>query len=181
VAPTYLKEKTMGLLRTALIFGAGYVLGRPEGRQQLRQLAGRPEVTQLRQQAVDTVSATVETGRQRLTKSADSARSTDSVGTSAGSRGRRLPSFPRRGARPAASSTTVPTAGAASADAVSTDVLSSDALFSDKTSTGTSGTGTSGTGTSSTGTSGTGTSSTGTSGTGTTGTDTPSPPTPRQR
>jgi hypothetical protein len=156
----------MGLLRTALIFGAGYVIGRPEGRQQLKQLAGRPEVTQLRQQAVDTVSATVETGRQRLTKSAGS---TDSAGTSDGSRGRRLPSFPRRGARSSASTATVSAtdplaADSASADAISTDVLSSDALFTDTASTGTTGTGTSSTGTSST------------------GTDKPStPPTPRQR
>jgi hypothetical protein len=170
----------MGLLRTALIFGAGYVLGRPEGRQQLRQLAGRPEVTQLRQQAVDTVSATVETGRQRLSKSTDSAESGDSADTS---RGRRLPSFPRRGVRPAASSATVPAtdpvvADAASADAVSTDVLSSDALFTDTASTAkpsaASSTGTGSTGTGSTGTSGTGAAST--------GTDKPStPPTPRQR
>jgi hypothetical protein len=128
----------MGLVRTALVFGAGYVLGRPEGRRQIAALVQRPEVTQLRQQAVDTVSSTVETGRKRLTKDADP--------TPEGVRNRRLPSFPRRGARhsvPAGAapatdtmSTDALSTGAASDDAVSTDVLSSDPLFTDTRPTG---------------------------------------------
>jgi hypothetical protein len=36
----------MGLVRTALIFGTGYVLGRPEGQAKVVELAQRPEVAQ---------------------------------------------------------------------------------------------------------------------------------------
>ncbi|MDT0353340.1 hypothetical protein [Pseudonocardia charpentierae] len=49
----------MGLVRAALIFGAGYVLGRPEGRAKAAALANRPEVAQLRQQAASTVAGRV--------------------------------------------------------------------------------------------------------------------------
>lgn len=55
----------MGLVRTALIFGVGYALGRPEGQAKVVELAKRPEVAQARHQAATAVS-----------------------------RGRRLPSFP---------------------------------------------------------------------------------------
>jgi hypothetical protein len=144
----------MGLVRTALVFGAGYVLGRPEGRRQLTELARRPEVTHLRQQAVDKVSTTVDTGRKRLTKDTKEGKHTDP--TSDGVRNRRLPSFPRRGARstvPAGAAPTTDTLStgtpstdalstdAPSTDAVSTDVLSSDALFTDTRSTGSGSTG----------------------------------------
>jgi hypothetical protein len=47
----------MGLVRTALIFGAGYALGRPEGRSKIAELAKRPEVAQLREQAASTSPA----------------------------------------------------------------------------------------------------------------------------
>ena len=50
----------------ALIFGAGYALGRPEGRRKIAELAQRPEVKQAREQAVSTVSSGLETGKQRL-------------------------------------------------------------------------------------------------------------------
>lgn len=43
----------MGLLTIALAFGAGYVAGRPDGRQRLAQLAKRPEVTRLRERGWD--------------------------------------------------------------------------------------------------------------------------------
>jgi hypothetical protein len=134
----------MGLVRTAFIFGAGYVLGRPEGRAKLSELVKRPEVAQLRQQAASTVSTGVRTGKEQLTKVAG--RATDStsetVSTSNGDSGtsptgrswRRLPSFPRRGDRPATPSTS----------ALSTDPISAGT---------TSPTGTSSTGISSTGTS----------------------------
>lgn len=56
----------MGLVRAALIFGAGYALGRPEGRQKIAELARHPEADRLRQQAVDTVSTGLETGKKRL-------------------------------------------------------------------------------------------------------------------
>src|SRR5919112_703295 len=105
----------MGLTRTALVFAAGYVLGRPEGRAKVAQLAQRPEVTQLREQATSKVSSGWKTGKQQLTKATDRAnKQADEVSsTSNGSgpgysppRRRRLPSFPRRGARPAPSEVT---------------------------------------------------------------------------
>jgi hypothetical protein len=143
----------MGLVRTALIFGAGYVLGRPEGRAKLAELVKRPEVAQLRQQAASTVSSGVKTGKEQLTKAAG--RATDSTsetvstrngdsGTSAtGRSGRRLPSFPRRGDRSATPST----------NALSTDPISAGTTPTTTSPTGTSPTGTSTTGMSSTGTS----------------------------
>jgi hypothetical protein len=105
----------MGLARTALIFGAGYVLGRPEGRAKVAELANRPEVAQLRQQAASTVASSVRSGKERLTKATaraggnaaeqDSPDGNDS-GPNTARRGRRLPSFPKRGARHAASTAT---------------------------------------------------------------------------
>ena len=53
-----------------LIFGAGYALGRPEGRAKLAELSKRPEVTQLRQRAASTVSSGAKTGQQQLAHAA---------------------------------------------------------------------------------------------------------------
>jgi hypothetical protein len=114
---------TMRLFWAGLIFGAGYVLGRPEGRAKLAELSKRPEVTQLRQRTMSTVSSGAKTSQQQLTKTAHKVRDTASeklprktgdgsgaVNDPAGSRrGLRLPSFPRRGLRPEASA--VPAAG----------------------------------------------------------------------
>ena len=121
----------MGLVRTALIFGAGYVLGRPEGRAKVAALANRPEVAQLRQQAASTVISGVKSGKEQLTKATDRAVGNASEQASPGGndsglntarRGRRLPSFPKRGARHAASTATatVPT-GAARETATTSD------------------------------------------------------------
>jgi hypothetical protein len=113
----------MKLFWAGLIFGAGYALGRPEGRAKLAELSQRPQVAQLRQRAASTVSSGAKTGHQQLAKAADtvkdkasekfpgkaadgSAAATDPAGSR---RGLRLPSFPRRGARPDAS--TMPAAG----------------------------------------------------------------------
>jgi hypothetical protein len=110
----------MGLTRAALIFAAGYVLGRPEGRAKVTQLARRPEVTQLREQAANTVSSGWQSGKEQLTKATPRAnKQTDQASsTSNGSgldyperRRRRLPSFPRRDARPAPGVTTTPPVG----------------------------------------------------------------------
>ena len=104
----------MGLVRTALIFGAGYVLGRPEGQAKVVELAQRPEVAQLRQQAVSTVSSGLRRGKKQVAEATDNvgdkvseqgSAQTNGSGTTTGTggwRGRRLPSFPRRGARHAA-------------------------------------------------------------------------------
>jgi len=125
----------MGLIRTALIFGAGYVLGRPEGRAKVAALGNRPEVAQLRQQAASTVASSVKSGKERLTKATgraggdaaeqDSPNGNDS-GPNAARRGR-LPSFPKRGARHAASTATAttstdPTAQSKSAGAASDEL-----------------------------------------------------------
>ena len=119
----------MGLTRAALIFAAGYVLGRPEGRAKVAELAKRPEVTQLREQAASTVSSGLKSGKEQLTKAAGRAdKVSDQVSsTSNGSgsgysdrRRRRLPSFPRRGARPAWSgATTTASVGPTAASAES--------------------------------------------------------------
>src|SRR5688572_2577730 len=79
----------MGLLRMALIFGAGYALGRPEGRRKIAELAQRPEVKQAREQAVSTVSSGLETGKQRLSGKVADVKDKN-----------RGPSFPETGARP---------------------------------------------------------------------------------
>ena len=60
----------MRLFWVGLIFGAGYALGRPEGRAKLAELSKRPEVTQLRQRAASTVSSGAKTGQQQLAKAA---------------------------------------------------------------------------------------------------------------
>ena len=113
----------MKLLWAGCLFGAGYALGRPEGRAKLAELLQRPEVAQWQQQATSTASSAVKSGRQQLTRAARKVKDTraekragktaDGAGVvpgAAGSRrGRRLPSFPRRGANPDAS--TVPAAG----------------------------------------------------------------------
>ena len=105
----------MGLTRAALIFAAGYILGRPEGRAKVAELAKRPEVTQLREQAASTVSSGLKSGKEQLIKATSRADEvSDQVSsTSNGSgpgysdrRRRRLPSFPRRGARPERSGVT---------------------------------------------------------------------------
>jgi hypothetical protein len=100
----------MGLVRTALTFGAGYVLGRPEGQAKVTELAKRPEVAQLRQQAASTVSSGLKTGKEQVAKatgkvSEKASAKTNGSGMTTGTGGwrdRRLPSFPRRGARHAA-------------------------------------------------------------------------------
>jgi len=113
----------MRLIWAGLIFGAGYALGRPEGRAKLAELSKRPEVTQLRQRAVSTVSSGAKTGQQQLADVAHTVKdkaaeklaskttsSSDTVTEPAGARrGLRLPSFPRRGVRPDRS--TMPAAG----------------------------------------------------------------------
>jgi hypothetical protein len=113
----------MKLFWAGCIFGAGYVLGRPQGRAKLAELLQRPEVTELRQQAASTASTAVKTGRQQLTEAAQkikdttaekrAGKTTDGSGVAseaAGSRrGLRLPSFSRTGVGPDAS--TVPAAG----------------------------------------------------------------------
>jgi len=113
----------MKLFWAGLIFGAGYALGRPEGRAKLAELSQRPEVAQLRQRAASTVSSGAKTGQQQLAKAAHTVKdkaseklpgkATDGSGAAtdpAGSRrGLRLPSFPRREAGPDAS--TMPAAG----------------------------------------------------------------------
>jgi hypothetical protein len=96
----------MGLVRTVLIFGAGYALGHPASRAKLTELTRRTEVAQLRQQAADTVSDSVEIGKKQLVKVTERATDkastrtgdSDSTSRSAPSGRRRLPSFPRRGA-----------------------------------------------------------------------------------
>jgi hypothetical protein len=116
----------MGLVRTALIFGAGYVLGRPEGRAKVAALGNRPEVAQLRQQAASTVASSVKSGKEQLTKATaraggNAAEQVSPNGNdsepSTNRRGRRLPSFPKRGARHAASTATA----TAPTDAAATD------------------------------------------------------------
>ena len=115
----------MKLFWAGLIFGAGYVLGRPEGRAKLAELSQRPEVTQLKQRAASTVSNGAKTGQQQLAKAAHTVKdkaskklpgkTTDGSGAvtapAGARRGLRLPSIPRRGVRPDAS--TVPAVGPA--------------------------------------------------------------------
>jgi hypothetical protein len=98
----------MGLVRTALIFGAGYALGRPEGQAKVVELAKRPEVARLRHQAATTVSRGLKRGGKQVAVGTDTVPGKDSpaadgsaVTTGRGGwRGRRLPSFPRRGTVP---------------------------------------------------------------------------------
>ena len=109
----------MKLLWAGCIFGAGYLLGRPEGRAKIAELLQRPEVAELRQQATSTASTAVKSGTEQLTQVAqkvkDSAaekrtgKSADGSRVGSDAAGSRLPQFPRRGATPDAP--TVPTAG----------------------------------------------------------------------
>ena len=125
----------MGLVRTALIFGAGYAIGHPAGRAKVAELARRPEVAQLREKAVATASTGVEAGKKQFAKATDRSSTTPEVtaytpaddvesGGPAGRRfGRRLPSFPRRGARhaaPVATPVTPATGAAVTGTAVTT-------------------------------------------------------------
>jgi hypothetical protein len=101
----------MGLVRTALVFGAGYALGHPAGRAKVAELARRPEVAQLRDKVAATASTGVEAGKKQLAKATDKTATTTSDNASsptgdiesstwpAHRAGRRLPSFPGRGAR----------------------------------------------------------------------------------
>ena len=166
----------MGLLRMALIFGAGYALGRPEGRRKVAELAQRPEVKQAREQAVSTVSSGLETGKQRLSGKVSGAKDKN-----------RGPSFPESGARPDGPSVTAadiaPASGspagtasnASSLGTTSPGTTSPGRTSPSPTSTGTS-SGTPSTGGRSTGTSGTKPSGTTASGTGSTEPDLPSTP-----
>jgi hypothetical protein len=119
----------MGLTRAALIFAAGYVLGRPEGRAKVAELAKRPEVTQLREQAASTVSSGLKSGKEQLTKATGRADKVSDQVSSTGNgsgpgysdrRRRRLPSFPRRGARPARSGAITTTAPVGTTPATAT-------------------------------------------------------------
>ena len=153
----------MGLVRTALIFGAGYVLGRPEGRAKVAELAKRPEVAQLRQQAANTVSSGLKMGKKQVTQATDKA--TDKVsekgpvkingsGLTTGPgdrRGRRLPSFPRRGARHAAPADTATTPLGTAADTATTGGTSTGPVSTDTVSGGTTPTGATPTGATPTG------------------------------
>jgi hypothetical protein len=63
----------MGLIRTALVFGAGYLAGRPDGMDQLRtlrtrltELAKRPEVKKARERAWDVAGDQASALKRRL-------------------------------------------------------------------------------------------------------------------
>ena len=176
----------MGLLRMALIFGAGYALGRPEGRRKIAELAQRPEVKQAREQAVSTVSSGLETGKQRLSGKVSEAKDKN-----------RGPSFPESGARadgpsvtpadiapasgsPAGTASNASSVGTTSPGTTSPGRTASSPASPSPTSTGTSSgtpsTGGRSTGTRPTGTSGTKPSGTTASGTGPTDPDLPSTP-----
>jgi hypothetical protein len=152
----------MGLVRTALIFGAGYVLGRPEGRAKVAALANRPEVAQLRQQATSTVISGVKSGKEQLTKATDRAvgnaseqasPSGNDSGPNTARRGRRLPSFPKRGARHAASTATATAPTSAARETTTTsDISTANLPTSDRATASTAATGTTLTNTGSTST-----------------------------
>jgi hypothetical protein len=167
----------MGLVRTALIFGAGYVLGRPEGRAKVAELAKRPEVAQLRQQAASTVSSGLKMGKKQVAEATDKVtdKATDQVSEqgsaqingsgmttgTGGWRGRRLPSFPRRGARHAAPAGTATTPlGTEAGTATTGGGTSTGPVLADTVSAGTTPTGAAPTGTTPTAKSPTGTAST---------------------
>jgi hypothetical protein len=129
----------MKIVWAGVIFGAGYVLGRPEGRAKLGELMRRPEVAQLRQQAASTVSSTAKSGQHHLTQTAQKVKEaasekrsgktgdiSDVVTDPSGSRRRlRLPPFPRRAARSDVSAETA-RGQANSTTATATDDSSSD-------------------------------------------------------
>jgi hypothetical protein len=164
----------------ALIFGAGYALGRPEGRRKIAELAQRPEVKQAREQAVSTVSSGLETGKQRLSGKVADVKDKN-----------RGPSFPETGARPdggpsvtaadiapASGSPAGTASNASSLGTTSPGTTSPGRTSPSPTSTGTS-SGTPSTGGTSAGTRSTGTSGakpSGTTGTGSTEPDRPSTP-----
>lgn len=109
----------MGLLRTALVFGAGYAFGHPDGRRKLtelggqaRQLTQRPEVVQLRERSWDTVSTKLKSTRPAGSEG-------DVVGDAApaGRRSWRPRPYPRRATQPA----TTPAAGVGSVTPVTPD------------------------------------------------------------
>jgi hypothetical protein len=110
----------MGLVRTALIFGVGYALGRPEGKAKVVELAKRPEVARLRHQAATTVSNGLKRGWKQVAVGTHTVSGKDSaeadgsaVTTGRGGWRGRLPSFPRRGAvRAGTSAGTTPTGSA---------------------------------------------------------------------
>jgi hypothetical protein len=181
----------MGLVRTALIFGAGYVLGRPEGRAKVAELAKRPEVAQLREQAASTVSSGLRMGKKQMAEATDKVSEqgpaqTNGSGMTTGTRGwrgRRLPSFPGRGARHAAPAGTATTllgtaAGTATTGGTSTGPVSTDTVSAGATPTGATPTGTTPTGITPTGITPTGTTPTGTTPTGTASTEPEVPPVP---
>lgn len=77
----------MGLIRTALIFAAGYALGRPYTREkvvsQAQQLWQRYDVQQLKQRGTQTVTSTVQQVKDKtpLGKGSDGATGGASTGT----------------------------------------------------------------------------------------------------
>jgi len=112
----------MKLIWAGCIFGAGYVLGRPEGRAKLAELLQRPEGTQLTQRATSTASTAVKTSRQQLStatqkikdnavqRRAGTSADASAAVTDTGSRRRlRLPQFARQGVR--SDGSVVPVAG----------------------------------------------------------------------
>ena len=76
----------MGLVKYGLAVGLGYLLGRPEGRAQLRnvgrqaaELGNRPEVARLREQGKNVAAEKVDAVKQKVTRKTDSATTTDGV------------------------------------------------------------------------------------------------------
>jgi hypothetical protein len=70
----------MGLARYALVFGLGFAAGHPTGREklqavpgQLKTLAQRPEAQQLRDKGKAAAGQAVQTAKERLGNSSDSA------------------------------------------------------------------------------------------------------------
>ena len=136
----------MGLTRAALIFAAAYVLGRPEGSAKVAELAKRPEVTQLREQAASTVSSGLKSGKEQLIKATGRADKVSDQVSSTGNgsgpgysdrRRRRLPSFPRRGARPARSGITTTAPVGTTPAAAASGGTSTSPVAGDRASTGT--------------------------------------------
>jgi hypothetical protein len=106
-----MKGATVGLLRTALIFGVGYAVGDANRRRQLvtktKDLAGRPEVQRLQDRGRSAVA--------RVTRrtSSESAQEAGAAGTN-GAVGARRPwrPLPYRRSRTGSASTAVKDAGA---------------------------------------------------------------------
>jgi hypothetical protein len=79
----------MGLVSHGLAVGVGYLLGRPEGREQVRQvgrkavdLTGRPEVARLREQAKGVATEKIGTVKQKV--ATRTAKDTEGGGTTTG-------------------------------------------------------------------------------------------------